>query len=341
MNLSARAAWVVFLSCCFGAATAAEPPQSEKNKFTFGSLLPLAWQKRPQVMFNAITEMTPAGKARRVPTPDNPMYYVTAPPKFKQLGWLVAGGEKPPPSDEIEAAMRQALAQNGYLPTKDDAQRPDVLIVFEFGSHGTDPVSILPDIGGQLPLAASELVPLVVSDVELFKDVIDRAVMVGGGKFAMELKAALDEEVRNRWSNYNTGTGFMPVSPEFNSPFQIFTREGNAGLISHLAEVVFRTCYFAVATAYDFDGVEKKEKIVLWQTRMTVEAQGVSMREVLKPLVQTTGYYLGRDMPEAATVRKRIDREGTVIIGEATVVKEPGAEPSPAPPAPGPAPSAK
>ena len=308
------------------AASAAEPPQSEKEDFTLSSLLPLAWQKRPQVSFNAITEMTAAGKAKRVPTSENPMYYVTAPSRFKQLGWSVAAGEKPPPVEEIDALMRKALAENGYLPTTDERPRPDVLIVFEFGSHGTDPVAILPEIPIPPPVGSSELVRLVVSDVSLFKDIIDRAVMVGGGKFALELKAALDEEVRNLWTNKSlerSGAIPMPVSPDFSSPFQIFIRGGNADLVAHLSEVVFNTCYFVVATAYDFEGVEKKEKIVLWQTRMTVEARGVSMREVMKPLVQNTAYYLGRDMPEAAMVRKRIDREGTVTIGEAEVVKEP------------------
>jgi hypothetical protein len=62
---------------------------------------------------------------------------------------------------------------------------------------------------------------------------------------------------------------------------------------------------------------------------MTVDAQGFAMDEVLKPLIVSTGAYLGRETPETVTLDRKIDRVGTVEIGKSTVVEE-AKPPSPA-----------
>jgi len=169
---------------------------------------------------------------------------------------------------------------------------------------------------------------VVLGDPPLFKDVIDRAELVAGAKFARELKLALDGERRNRDLNrsFARTPGMapppMPVAPEFGSPYQIFVDGEDRERMASLAELAFRTCYFAIAVAYDFRGVETKRKIPLWQTRMTVDAQGVSMREIMTPLIATAGSFLGRDQPEAIMVKKHLNRDGRVEIGTPTVVEE-------------------
>ena len=60
----------------------------------------------------------------------------------------------------------------------------------------------------------------------------------------------------------------------------------------------------------------------LFQTRMTIEANGVSVQEVFKPLIINTGPFLGRETPEAVIVNTRLDREGSVEIGNLEVVTE-------------------
>ena len=294
------------------------------------SLLPTAWQKRPQVRFNVFTDLTPAGRQWRVPTPEKPILYSGGPARLVQMGWQVTAGEKPPPAAELEATMRKALAANGFVSTADPNQRPDILIVFTYGSHGTDPASLASDDeSASLPTNADELVAFVIRDPSLATDVIDRARFMAGDQFALDLKAALEGEVSNRRFNQTlgrmpAGTSPMtlPVSPEGGSPFDLFMRGGRSETAEHFAEVAFHTCYFVTATAYDFSGVERHQKIALWQTRMTVEAQGVAMSEVLKPLILNTGSYLGRETPEAVVVNKRLDREGRVEIGTPTVVEE-------------------
>src|SRR3954470_20773551 len=83
------------------------------------SLLPLAWQKKPEIRFNVYTEMTPEGRKRRVPTPAEPLRYFSSPANFAQIGWSVAAGEKPPSPESLEAALREALAKGGFVAIDD------------------------------------------------------------------------------------------------------------------------------------------------------------------------------------------------------------------------------
>jgi hypothetical protein len=308
------------------------PPKEDKGPGFFHDLLPLAWQKHPKVRFNVYTEMTPVGRQWRVPTTDKPMYYFSNPGQFVQTGWEVASGEKPPPKEELAEALKKALAANGYVPVADDHQRPDLLVVFTFGSSGTNPLAVMTDVelaDDPNPNTAEILVNGLMHDPALYQDVIGRARLVAGDKFALEMKAAIDGEFRNRRFNQTVDhlpppvdkTAYLPVSPDGGSPFQLFLSDGN-GNNQNLAELAFHTIYFVTATAYDFGGVETRKKIPLWQTRMVVEAQGVAMGEILKPLIANTGSYLGRETPEAVVVTKRVDREGHVDIGPTTVVEE-------------------
>ncbi len=295
-------------------------------------LLPTAWQKRPQVRFNVFTEMTAEGRTRQAPSPEHPLYYYASDLKFQQMGWSVSAGEKPPPVEGVAEAMKKALAANGYLPIVDSNQRPDLLIVMTYGSHGTDPAQV-DESDGPPPTSAIDMLGVVLKNPDLFSDVIDRAAFMGGEKFAQGLRTALNGEIHNRNSNYSLRkAGLEPmygVAPDGDSPYMIFMSEGNSSLMEHLAEVAFHTCYFVTATAYDFSGVARHQKVPLWQTRMTVEAQGVAMTEVMRPLIANTGQFLGRETTEAAIVKKRLDREGTVKVGTATVV--PDATPAPPP----------
>ena len=81
-----------------------------------------------------------------------------------------------------------------------------------------------------------------------------------------------------------------------------------------------------MASAYDYQSVTEKRRRLLWRTRMTVAAQGVSPEQSLPTLVLNAAPYFGKDMAESAILSKRSMREGTVEIGTPTVV-EPAAPP--------------
>ncbi|MEO6567206.1 MAG: hypothetical protein ABIO94_00470 [Opitutaceae bacterium] len=289
-----------------------KPSAHERSKAAqfLNDLLPLAWQKRPQIHFNVFTEMTPEGRKWRVPTRDQPIYYSGSAFKLVQTGMMPISGERPPPAAELEAVMKQGLAENGFLPTANPEQRPDILIVFTYGSNGNATAE---------PPFAEEMVgaflnPLAPPWEAVHPDAIYRARFIAGDKFAEELYGVLREE----WSNMRLGG---PVSPDSASPFMIFMNlKGGGDRHAQILNLAFHTFYFVIATAYDFRGVEQRQKIPLWQTRMAVSPQGVTMDEVLRPLILNTGAYLGRETPESVLPYKRIDREGRVEVGTPTVV---------------------
>lgn len=162
---------------------------------------------------------------------------------------------------------------------------------------------------------------IVVYDGTLQPDIVERAALIGGTKLAQQLKQAVNEEVQNMNISYAARPAQpMPVSPDSASPFQRFYNSSR--LNSHLIETAFHTVYFVVASAYDHEASSKGQPRLLWRTKMTVDAQGVSLRESIMPLIASSTLYLGRDMSEVAVVTKRISREGKVEIGEAKVVEE-------------------
>jgi hypothetical protein len=275
-----------------------------KDRFGLGDLLPTAWQKRPKVRFNVFTEMTAEGRSRPEPSRGKPLTYFAPPGKYAETGWLVVAGEKPPPWEQLRESMQTALAANGFNPIADELQRPDLLIVFNFGSFSTDFATLAPPEAFPQPFSADELLVWVIKDRTAMQDVIDRARFIGGDRVAREVRQ-----------------GFV-----FGNVEELLLGSGGDKLqeILHLA---FHTCYFVTATAYDFSGVEQKKKVPLWQTRMTIEAQGVDMREVLKPLIVNTGEYLGRETPEAVIIGKRLNREGRIDVGTPTVAPEGAAVP--------------
>jgi len=66
----------------------------------------------------------------------------------------------------------------------------------------------------------------------------------------------------------------------------------------------------------------RHQRLLLWRTKMTVDASGVNMTETLPPLIASAAPFLGRDMSETMVVTKTIPREGHVEIGTPTVVDD-------------------
>lgn len=257
-------------------------------------------QKRPLIHFNAFTEMTEAGRARRAATPQEPVFYSSYTGKFDQQGIEVPAGERPPPVAELEAAIKGALAANGFLPAPSSELRPEILIMLHYGSHNN---------GIPSPSSPEELLPLIRGDRLLYRDLLQRATLLAGEKFARDLKFAID------------------TAPPFFMPGE------SSSSREHVTNVVFHPCYFVIASAYDVDRLERGEKVLLWRTRMSVEAQGVSTEEIFVPLIENAGQYLGRELKEPLMIKKRILREGNIRIGTPTVVEE--VRTSPLPPSTG------
>ena len=337
----------------FADAPASAIPKPAENtgssRWTF-SLLPKSLQKNPSLDYHVITEMTAAGRKLEPATPQHPVYYLEQAGKFTQLGTNSPANEHPPVVADLERAMQRALAVNGYVPAASSTPGPRLFVVMTFGSfarfsteasdfrqatvvenfyrdkldQNTDdsPPPFLADGGGR---SAAALLSIVLSDQSARTDVIERAELIGGAKFAQELKAVLDEEAAYQKSR----SGLMSPSVGLASPFNRFVNANDN--LMRLVEESFSSCYFVIASAYDCAAMAKGERVLLWRTKMTVNSSGISMTESLPSLIASAGPYFGREMPEPVTLTRRMVREGRVEVGTPTVIDDNSTPPAKAP----------
>lgn len=316
--------------CGQGVEAPLEIPDDTRGARWVFSIAPRSFQKNPQLDFNVITELTAEGRSRPRPTAAEPATFVVQPGKFLALGDGVAPSLVPP-AEKLQEIMIRALRVNHYVPAPEGTLTADVVVVFSYGSHALndeDPMAELDRANTEAGALAAgeeppptpsngvkgsdELLGRVLSDLAFRKDLLERAALVGGTPFANELAAVIADEVTHARS-----AGALGLSSGL-GPFARFRERDSR--TRHLVEEAFSSCYFVIATAYDYASVARQNLLPLWRTRMTVNSAGVNLTESLPPLIAAAAPFLGREMPHAAVMTRRIDRSGTVTIGEATVI---------------------
>ena len=134
------------------------------------------------------------------------------------------------------------------------------------------------------------------------RNILERSLLIGGTNFITDLSRSM----------------------EFGE--SIFDRTARQEYLRYQAA---NDCYFMIASAYDYAAVARGQRKLLWRTKMTVNAQGVSMTESLPPLIATAAPFLGRETAEPEIISRRVSRKGHVEIGTPTVVDENFAPPAP------------
>ncbi|MGC4074581.1 MAG: hypothetical protein QM760_19190 [Nibricoccus sp.] len=248
-----------------------------------------------------LTEMTDDGRKIPAPTPENPIYYQSNISGDHTEGEHIASKRKIDPA-RVEAIVRAALEKAGFKPA-DAAHPPTQGLFIIWGSHNslspTDSDSLSPPPG-------------------YWTNVLSRAKVVGGVKFAAEFEKALLDQFNS------------PVNMGIGNPLYQFTNRDE--LTRELVAQVYDDCYYIVVTAYDFAGLLKKERKLLWRTKITTSSNGLSLEETLPALVSTSATYLGRDVPTPVVSIKKIDRKGSVTLGTAEVVETVNEKPPESPP---------
>lgn len=281
------------------------------------AILPRGLQKNPPVAVTVITELSEAGKKRPPVSPAQPVYYATHSNGYKQMG-DVSGHEKTIDGAEMASLLQRALATNGYLPAHLPEHPPSLLVVYTWGTHNN--------------LSEGDAENPTVSAEQYKRNLLDRAALVGGDKFARDLLRMMNEaEDLDLVSGAQLAPGGQPPMPAalvaFVNPINLFKLRGpnNEQLLNQTVEDV----YYVIASAYDYRSVATDRKVLLWRTRMTVASTGVSQVQTLPTLVLTAAPYLGKEMTGPQILRKRAFRNGEVEIGTPTVVES--AVPAPAP----------
>jgi len=276
---------------------AASERNSDSDSSAYFSLMPKAFQSRPQLDMTVITTVTDAGRLVAPASPDHPVYYVAQPGGFREFGGTYAGVH-PPPVADLERVMKKALASQGYLPATDAAHRPSVLVVFTWGMH-------------------SRLDPNTeaISPEAMFQNMIERAALVGGFGFAHRVGHAYEDRAMSQLS----GPSFADASFKLIDPVHRLTEESVKS--EYLMDQINEDIYFVVASAYDYAAVAQGKRTLLWRTNMTVNTSGVNMKETLPPLIATAAPFFGRETDGPEALQRRIYRKGQVDIGQATVVE--------------------
>jgi hypothetical protein len=311
---------------------AGSPSTERRSRFTF-NLLPKSLQRRPSVDFHVITELTEAGRKLAPPNAAAPVYYIAQPGQFTQMGTNTTAGETPPNLERLTQAMEKALASSGYLKAAPTTPIPALAVVFNYGSFARFSTQVydmrddqlLEDAGlADSPMLRSDqrstdaLLTIVLDDKAAREDILQRATLIGGEKFTRNLAGILKEEsVARSGGPVTRDLGFNPVDAA--GPFHRFINANPE--IMRLVEDSFNDCYFVIASAFDYVAMKKGQRVLLWRTKMTVNANGISMTESLPALVAASGPYLGKDMPDAATLTRRISRDGRVELGELQVLE--------------------
>jgi len=294
----------------------------KSDKWTF-SLLPVGLQKNPQIEFTFVTEMTDEGRKLPEPSPANPVYYQSHSMGQRDVGDAY-GGTKPIPYEALKAALDSSLANNGYRaidPKNPDPNHPiSQVLILTWGMHNK--IDTTMDIGDSLGddmtaddgsgniggadagdgggdggssfsgFSATE------ADTSARANLLSRAKIVGGQKFANEYAQALMEgsmAMRN-FSQRDEKTEALVYS-------------------------VQNECYYLLVTSLDADALRRNEKKILWTTTVATVSQGVSFIQTLPIMINNASWFFGRETNGAEIVLKNAYKKGKVTIGDAEVVE--------------------
>jgi hypothetical protein len=300
----------------FGAGPA-RPAKAEKSEWVF-SLLPKSLQKNPRLELTVVTEMTEAGKKLPPVTPANPAYFEAYTPGPKHRGHSEAAG-RTVAQEEIERVLTRSLATNGYLPFRRPEHPPTLLIIYTWGAH-----SLLVEADPENPSLPPEMVA---------RNLLDRAALVGGEKFAREMLELFDKaNAMSLAASARVPPGgeqiFTPEMMAFANPVHQFRMSNpkNEFLVDQTASDIF----YVSASAYDYRGFSENRRQLLWRTRMTVAAAGVSQQQSLPSLIVSAAPFFGKETTEPQIIHRRALREGSVELGTPIVVEDKAKTPPPA-----------
>jgi hypothetical protein len=219
-----------------------------------------------------------------VPTAEHPVYVAIHSGGQHDFG-LVPAGESSPSPEELGRRLEAVLDQRHYR-RADDGHPPALLIVFNWGTH--------------CALAGEN------TGDSTYRNMYDRAALVGGTKFSDDLKTVIDQTIASTgsisnqpWGPQLSGNG--PQTPaqmlDAVSPVEQFRKRDP--LNRRLMEQVAEDCYYVVVSAFDYSTVTTTKKRLLWRTKLTTPTRHVSMVKALPALIANGAGYLGRPMDKA------------------------------------------
>lgn len=193
----------------------------------------------------------------------------------------IIAGEKIPKKEEVVKTIAKVLAKQGYLPAT-DAHPPSLLLLWTWGTMNTD----------MMYLSADDTEGRQVNRRQLMR-------FMGAYKLGMISKdrSGFQDEL------WNSGLMFRDADSELIADF---SRED---------------LYIAAISAYDYAAALRKEKVLLWTTKISCPSRGLSLPETLPVMLTLAGPNIGRETARPVYVRAEDKFKPDVRIGDPTVIE--------------------
>lgn len=190
---------------------------------------------------------------------------------------------------ELDAELQRAMAANGFHPAG-TADAPRLAMVYHWGAHN-------------LPSPEDR----TNDSFLLRKNVLERAALVGGKGFALELKRAMLDGIAMMETNAQGFRGFggqasvgAARSAAVNDPITRF--RSTSDKYEFLFDQSASDCFFVVISAYAYDAAANQRGDLVWRTNATVRAERIEQRRAIPLLFQVAAPFFGRHLAEAETL---------------------------------------
>ena len=193
----------------------------------------------------------------------------------------IIAGEKVPPNEEVFKTIGKVLAKQGYLPATDQ-HPPSLLLFWTWGTMNTDR-------------------------------------MYSGNPDDMEGQQVNRRQLLRFMGAYKVGLISKEPDPFNQDMLQgVFFRDADQEMISNLAT---EDLYVAAISAYDYSAATRKEKTLLWTTKISCPSRGLAMRETLPAMLALAGPHIGRETIKPVSLKATETFKTEVKIGDPTVVE--------------------
>ena len=206
-----------------------------------------------------VAEQSKQGVGVAHPSSEHPTYYVSYDGGYLEAGSQVIGGLKPPSPAIIDRALQTSLESQGYQPATTQ-NPPSLLLICHWGSI-RDETTYRSPANHELEFASKSHSALLLSYV------------FPSRFFSPQAKASYlaDKVFGEMASTRRQLIGFDPS-----------TLNGNRS--------------FVIVTAYDFAGLQRHEKILLWRVKLSSEETSAEMVDALPALIGAGGPYFARNL---------------------------------------------
>lgn len=228
----------------------------------------------------------PAAAALR-PTKEKPVYYVILGGAERTLGDPIAG-EKMPDSATLKYEIARALHSQGFLLTKVGGPRPEIAIVYAYGTANLSTV----DLQDTDPSTGET----TTSTISFNRGEI--AALVGALKADRHLLMSSEADRINQAARDDR--------------------------------------LYVLIAALDVDALTRKERKLIWRTRISIDSRRQSLPEALRVMLTSAAPYFATETDLPKFIEDADRRKAEVLIGTPTVVEDGKAStpaPTPTPPA--------